>query len=208
MSIAVIDYGSGNLKSAAKALEAAANNINLDSKIIVTSDPKIIKECKKIILPGQGSFRDCYLGIKKIAGLEDALNEFVLVKKRPIFGICVGMQLFGDIGYETQETRGFGWINGEVRKINNINKRETLMKRRTRSLLEELDEIAINKDRKHVVESRATHLIQSSINLLKMIKENFSEETSLDLEKRFIAAIKKQEPIKFTRGIRKLKNDN
>ena len=122
MSIAVIDYGSGNLKSAAKALEAAANNINLDSKIIVTSDPKIIKECKKIILPGQGSFRDCYLGIKKIFGLEDALNEFVLVKKRPIFGICVGMQLFGDIGYETQETRGFGWINGEVRKINNINK--------------------------------------------------------------------------------------
>jgi len=122
MSIAVIDYGSGNLKSAAKALEAAANNINLNSKIIVTSDPKIIKECKKIILPGQGSFRDCYLGIKKIAGLEDALNEFVLVKKRPIFGICVGMQLFGDIGYETQETRGFGWINGEVRKINNINK--------------------------------------------------------------------------------------
>ena len=122
MSIAVIDYGSGNLKSVAKALEAAANNINLDSKIIVTSDPKIIKECKKIILPGQGSFRDCYLGIKKIAGLEDALNEFVLVKKRPIFGICVGMQLFGDIGYETQETRGFGWINGEVRKINNINK--------------------------------------------------------------------------------------
>ena len=122
MSIAVIDYGSGNLKSAAKALEAAANNINLDSKIIVTSDPKIIKECKKIILPGQGSFRDCYLGIKKIDGLEDALNEFVLVKKRPIFGICVGMQLFGNIGYESQETRGFGWINGEVRKINNINK--------------------------------------------------------------------------------------
>jgi len=122
MSIAVIDYGSGNLKSAAKALEAAANNINLDSKIIVTADPKIIKECKKIILPGQGSFRDCYLGIKKIAGLEDTLNEFVLVKKRPIFGICVGMQLFGNIGYESQETRGFGWINGEVRKINNINK--------------------------------------------------------------------------------------
>ena len=82
------------------------------------------------------------------------------------------------------------------------------MKRQTRSLLEELDEIAINKDRKHVVESRATQLIQSSINLLKMIKENFSEEVSLDLEKRFIAAIKKQEPIKFTRGIRKLKNDN
>ena len=123
MSIAVIDYGSGNLKSAAKALEAAAQNINIDPKIIVTADPKIIKESQKIILPGQGSFRDCYLGIKKISGLEDALNEFVLVKKKPIFGICVGMQLFAKVGYESQQTKGFGWIDGEVRKINNINKR-------------------------------------------------------------------------------------
>ena len=122
MSIAVIDYGSGNLMSAAKALEVAAKNINLDSKIIVTADPKIIKESKKVILPGQGSFRDCYLGIKKMPGLEDVLNEFVLVKKKPIFGICVCMQLFAKIGYESQETKGFGWIDGEVRKINNINK--------------------------------------------------------------------------------------
>ena len=122
MSITVIDYGSGNLKSAAKALEAAANNINVDSKITVTSDPEIIKQSKKIILPGQGSFRDCYLGVKKIPGLEDALNEFVLVKKKPIFGICVGMQLFAKIGYESEETKGFGWIDGIVRKINNINK--------------------------------------------------------------------------------------
>jgi len=123
MSIAVIDYGSGNLKSAAKALEAASGNLNLNLKIIVTSDPKIIKEAKKIILPGQGSFRDCYLGIKKISGLEDALNEFVLIKKKPIFGICVGMQLFAEIGYESQETKGFGWIEGEVRKINSMNKK-------------------------------------------------------------------------------------
>ena len=122
MSITVIDYGSGNLKSAAKALEAAANNINVDSKIIVTSNPEVIKKSNKVILPGQGSFRDCYLGIKKIPGLEDALNEFVLVKKKPIFGICVGMQLFAKIGYESQETKGFGWIDGLVRKINNINK--------------------------------------------------------------------------------------
>ena len=122
MSITVIDYGSGNLKSAAKALEAAANNINVDSKIIVTSNPEIIKKSNKVILPGQGSFRDCYLGIKRIPGLEDALNEFVLVKKKPIFGICVGMQLFAKIGYESQETKGFGWIDGIVRKINNINK--------------------------------------------------------------------------------------
>ena len=122
MSITVIDYGSGNLKSAAKALEAAANNINVDSKIIVTSNPEAIRKSNKVILPGQGSFRDCYLGIKKIPGLEDALNEFVLVKKKPIFGICVGMQLFAKIGYESQETKGFGWIDGIVRKINNINK--------------------------------------------------------------------------------------
>jgi glutamine amidotransferase len=122
MFIAVIDYGSGNLKSAAKALEAASNNTNINSKIVVTSDPKIIKKANKIVLPGQGSFKDCCLGIKKISGLEDALNEFVLIKKRPIFGICVGMQLFAKIGYESQETKGFGWIDGEVRKINNINK--------------------------------------------------------------------------------------
>jgi len=123
MSITVIDYGSGNLKSVAKALELAANNINVNSKIVVTSDPKIIKQSEKIVLPGQGSFRDCYLGIKKIPGLDETLNEFVLEKKKPILGICVGMQLFAKIGYESQETKGFGWINAEVRKINNMNKK-------------------------------------------------------------------------------------
>ena len=85
MSITVIDYGSGNLRSAAKALEAAVNNTHINEKIVVSSDPKVIAESKKIILPGQGSFRDCYLGIKKISGLEDALNEFVLVKKKTYF---------------------------------------------------------------------------------------------------------------------------
>ena len=123
MSIAVIDYGSGNLKSVSKALETAANNINANSKIMVTSDPKIIKQSKKIVLPGQGSFRDCYSGIKKIPGLEEALNEFVLENKKPILGICVGMQLFAKTGYESHKTNGFGWIDAEVRKINNMNKR-------------------------------------------------------------------------------------
>ena len=78
MSITVIDYGSGNLKSVAKALELAANNINVNSKIVVTSDPKIIKKSEKIVLPGQGSFSDCYLGIKKTPELHESLNEFVL----------------------------------------------------------------------------------------------------------------------------------
>ena len=122
MSITVIDYGSGNLRSVAKALETAATNIKISSKIIITSDPKKIKESKKIILPEQGSFKDCYQGIKKIPGLEDALNEFVIVKKKPILGICVGMQLFAKVGYESEETKGFGWIDAEVRKIDNINK--------------------------------------------------------------------------------------
>ncbi len=123
MSIAVIDYGSGNLKSASKALETAANNVNISSKILVTSDPKIIKQSDKIVLPGQGSFGDCYSGIKKISGLNETLNEFVLEKKKPILGICVGMQLFAKTGYESQETSGFGWIDAEVRKINNMNKK-------------------------------------------------------------------------------------
>jgi glutamine amidotransferase len=123
MLIAVIDYGSGNLKSAAKALELVASNINKNFNISVTSDPKIIKQSDKIVLPGQGSFRDCYSGIKRIPGLDEALNEFVLEKKKPILGICVGMQLFAKIGYESQETKGFGWIDAEVRKINNMNKK-------------------------------------------------------------------------------------
>jgi len=123
MLIAVIDYGSGNLKSAAKALEVVASNINKNFKIAVTSDPKIIKQSDKIVLPGQGSFRDCYLGIKRISGLDETLNEFVLEKKKPILGICVGMQLFAKTGYESQETKGFGWIDAEVRKINNMNKK-------------------------------------------------------------------------------------
>ena len=123
MSIAVIDYGSGNLKSVSKALETAASNINSNYKIMVTSDPKIIKQSKKIVLPGQGSFRDCYSGIKKIPGLEEALNEFVLENKKPILGICVGMQLFAKTGYESHKTNGFGWIDAEVRKINNMNKK-------------------------------------------------------------------------------------
>ena len=83
MSITVIDYGSGNLKSAAKALEAAAKNININSKIIVSSDPKIISQSDKIVLPGQGSFKACREGINNITGLNNELNESVLIKNKP-----------------------------------------------------------------------------------------------------------------------------
>ena len=122
MSLTVIDYGSGNLKSAAKALEAAAKNVNINLKVVVTSDPKVIKNSEKMVLPGKGAWKECCSGIKKIPGLEESLNEFVLVKKKPIFGICVGMQLFAKTGYESEETKGFGWLDATVRKINNINK--------------------------------------------------------------------------------------
>ena len=118
MSIAVIDYGSGNLKSAAKALETAAKNINIGSKIVVTSDPKPIEQSDKIVLPGQGSFRDCYLGIQKIPGLIEALNECVLIKKKPIFGICVGMQLLTQKGFEYGESPGLNLIDGICVKMN------------------------------------------------------------------------------------------
>ena len=121
MSIVVIDYGSGNLKSVAKALEAAANNINLNEKVIVSSNPKVIQESKKIILPGQGSFKSCVDALNKTNGLVDALNEFVINDKKPLLGICVGLQMFADIGYEETKTKGLGWISGKVSKIDNQN---------------------------------------------------------------------------------------
>ena len=85
MSISIIDYGSGNLRSAAKALELAAKNINLSSKILVTSDPKVIKQSDKIVLPGQGSFRDCYLGITKISELKESLKKEATLGKVILF---------------------------------------------------------------------------------------------------------------------------
>ena len=103
MSITVIDYGSGNLKSAAKALEAAANNINLNSKVIVTSDPKIIKQSDKIVLPGQGSFRDCYMCIKKIPELSETLTRVTIdVSNRPylIWKVKLKVEKLGEMDTE------------------------------------------------------------------------------------------------------------
>ena len=111
MLLTVVDYGVGNLRSIAKSLEKANSDNNLNYSVKVSSDVNDVKKSDKIVLPGQGSFRDCYLGIKKIPGLDETLNEFVLEKKKPILGICVGMQLFAKTGYESQETKGFGWID-------------------------------------------------------------------------------------------------
>jgi glutamine amidotransferase len=122
MYVSIVDYGTGNLNSVSKALEAAAKKNNKKINIKISSKPKDILDSDKIILPGQGSYRQCALAVKKISGLWDALNEFVLIKKKPIFGICVGMQLFSDQGYEEQITEGFGWIKGSVKKIELNNK--------------------------------------------------------------------------------------
>ena len=117
MYVSIVDYGTGNLNSVSKALEVAAEQINKKINIKISNKPKDILDSDKIILPGQGSYRQCALGVKNIPGLWDSLNEFVLVKKKPIFGICVGMQLFSEQGYEEKVTEGFGWIKGSVKKI-------------------------------------------------------------------------------------------
>jgi glutamine amidotransferase len=122
MYVSIVDYGTGNLNSVSKALEAAAANINKKLIIKISNNPKDILGSDKIILPGQGSYRQCVLGLKNISGLWDSINEFVLIKKKPIFGICVGMQLFSDQGFEEEVTQGFGWIKGSVKKIQLNNK--------------------------------------------------------------------------------------
>ena len=122
MYVSIVDYGTGNLNSVSKALEVAAEQISKKINIKISNKPKDILDSDKIILPGQGSYRQCALGVKNIPGLWDSLNQFVLIKKKPIFGICVGMQLFSEQGYEEQVTEGFGWVKGSVKKIKINNK--------------------------------------------------------------------------------------
>ena len=119
MNIAIVDYESGNISSVINSFKKASLNQNIEIKIKVTSDLKTILRSDKIILPGQGSFKNCIESLKKIKGLKDTLNEFAIIKKKPLLGICVGMQMFADVGYEEVETKGLGWIVGKVLKIDN-----------------------------------------------------------------------------------------
>lgn len=114
MSVAIIDYGSGNLRSVAKALEAAAREQALTLAIEVTSKASVVTRASHIVLPGVGAFADCRQGLGRLEGMEDALHEAVLTKQRPFLGICVGMQLMADRSYEHGTHSGFGWIKGEV----------------------------------------------------------------------------------------------
>jgi len=117
MTVAIIDYGSGNLHSAAKAFERAARESGHDQPILVTNDPARVAKADRVVLPGVGAFADCRRGLDEIDGMVEALNESVLRRSQPFFGICVGMQLMAERGREYQVTPGLGWIAGEVDKI-------------------------------------------------------------------------------------------
>jgi len=117
MSVAIVDYGSGNLHSAAKAFERASRDAGLAQPIVVTSDPERVAVAARVVLPGVGAFADCRRGLDAIPGMIEALNENVLQRGRPFFGICVGMQLMAERGREYQVTPGLGWIAGEVDRI-------------------------------------------------------------------------------------------
>jgi glutamine amidotransferase len=117
MTVAIVDYGSGNLHSAAKAFERAARESGHDQPIAVTSDPDAVARADRVVLPGVGAFADCRRGLDEIDGMVEALNETVLQRGRPFFGICVGMQLMAERGREYQVTPGLGWIAGEVDRI-------------------------------------------------------------------------------------------
>jgi len=118
MLLTVVDYGVGNLRSIAKSIEKANYENNLNYTVKVSSDVNDVKNSDKIVLPGQGSFKACKDGINNIDGLQEELNESVLVKKKPIYGICAGMQLFATIGHEEEKTDGLNWIPGKVIKLN------------------------------------------------------------------------------------------
>ena len=114
VSVAIIDYGSGNLHSAAKAFERAAREEGLNEPIMVTSDPEEVRRADRVVLPGVGAFADCRRGLDAVGGMVEALNDSVRVRGRPFLGICVGMQLMAERGREYEVTPGLGWIPGEV----------------------------------------------------------------------------------------------
>ena len=116
MNVTIVDYNSGNISSVINSFkEVAKDKVNIE----VTADLSTIKISDKVVLPGQGSFKSCIDGLNSINGLTDTLNDFALESKKPLLGICVGLQMFADVGYEETETKGLGWISGTVSKIDN-----------------------------------------------------------------------------------------
>ena len=118
MNVAIVDYKSGNISSVINSFKVVAKN---KVKIEVTADINKIKLSDKVVLPGQGSFKSCTDALNGINGLVETLNEFAIDNKKPLLGICVGLQMFADVGYEETKTKGLGWISGKVSKIDNKN---------------------------------------------------------------------------------------
>lgn len=114
MATVLIDYGSGNLRSAAKAFERAAREAGIDTDVVVTSDARAVRDADRVVLPGVGAFADCRRGLAAVPGVEEALDEAVVRRGRPFLGICVGMQLMAERGREFETVDGLGWIPGEV----------------------------------------------------------------------------------------------
>ena len=118
MNITIVDYNSGNISSVINSFKKVAKDkVNIE----VTSELGRIKSSDKVVLPGQGSFKSCVDSLNNIEGLVDTLNDFVINNKKPLLGICVGLQMFADVGYEEIKTKGLGWISGSVSKIDNQN---------------------------------------------------------------------------------------
>ena len=117
MTAAIIDYGSGNLHSAAKAFERAVRDNGLSISVLVTADPEIVRKADHIVLPGVGAFKDCRNGLKAVAGMWETLDDQVRVRGKPFLGICVGMQLMAERGLEHDVSEGFGWLPGDVKRI-------------------------------------------------------------------------------------------
>jgi glutamine amidotransferase len=117
VTVAIVDYGSGNLHSAKKAFERAARDSGLAAAIVVTADPDVVRAAERIVLPGVGAFADCKRGLAAVPGMIEAMTDAVIARGRPFLGICVGMQLMAERGLEFATTPGLGWIDGEVRPI-------------------------------------------------------------------------------------------
>ena len=117
MRVAIIDYGSGNLRSATKAFERAAREAGLDAEILLTDRPDVVASADRIVLPGVGAYADCRRGLSAVAGMEEALRDAVEAKGRPFLGICVGMQLMSTQGLEKEVTQGLDWVAGDVKEM-------------------------------------------------------------------------------------------
>ena len=117
MKVVIVDYGSGNLRSAAKAFERAAKDSGIAADIAVSAEAASLRQASHIVLPGVGAFADCKRGLEALPGMIEALNQAVLIDGRPFFGICVGMQLMAELGHEHGEHKGLGWIKGSVEPL-------------------------------------------------------------------------------------------